>query len=211
MVHSYKERISAIYEENIVNPTAAGIASLMPHLNMEQLNKLLHTDNVDVACPPLKVAGTIHVLSFTTTGNKVVLSHLQTVRSYDISDCLFKKEAIDYANREWGSRLVSNDWKGMMTYSVQKKPSSEARSWKSKDNPIAAKIYLAVSQGRTRDIKDLDSVIMMATLNPAIGAEFQASRPMLLGYSWEFPFPQKIMPLIKNNNEALKVVKSTSS
>jgi len=120
----------------IVNPTPADMAAVCPHLTEEQAVVAFNSGNGCVACPPLRVRGAFHVVSFYCSRKeqpnsyyppKLLHSRARRTPEYasgkshgDIFGTYAHiLEATRFAEENWGEDLIPDTWESVLSICVE--------------------------------------------------------------------------------------------
>lgn len=203
-MNPYQNYRAALSRLPIQNPTEDDMAALCPHLTKEQAVGAFMSCNGYVVCPPLRVQGAFHALSYMREqegGEGIVPPTLslsftgRTRASYTndaVNSDIFNDhpgiaEATEYAEANWSSELVSDTWTTVLTIYVQDPTKLTQRG----DPMTKAALHVTLNRELNEIINDytrpqsqqFDDAIIEMTLDEMVWRELRGGRGGYTDYS----------------------------
>ena len=129
MNKAYISYLAALHRLPIENPTEDDLAQLFPHLTKaERVEAFEHAGKAGVACPPLRVRDTVHVIvRVDYPGPHVCLARTERVKRAPplgkaqlrvVEEFPYTLRALRFAQKHWRKKLIPDTWEKQLNINL---------------------------------------------------------------------------------------------
>lgn len=165
----------------IWEPTVDDLVRLCPHLTRKQAEEAFNQGDVDIACPNLRVRGQFQIITLKTddAGTPLVLEWVYTGKVSDDDRYDYTKEAVKFAEENWGNELIYDNWETVTEIFVQD-PTDIIISGTGAGGPKTAELlYVCFNrswQEMSNNSLNMDNAIVQMTLDEHVWHELRGGR-----------------------------------